>query len=70
MEETTVQTDAFNYLEQTVKRMVEALKQKGCLDGDFAFLTQEEQSAAVEDFIDEFIKTEALPNQTDFPNHL
>lgn len=69
MEVTTVQTDAFNYLEQTVKRMIEALKQKGCLEEDFAFSTQEEQRAAAEDFIDDFIKTEAFPNQTELPNH-
>ncbi len=57
------QTDSFGYLEHTMKRLVEALKQQGCLSQDFAFLTQEEREQAVEDFVDELIKTEAPPNQ-------
>lgn len=57
------QVDGFGYLEHTLKRLVEALKQQGCLPEDFVFLTQEEREKAVEDFMDDLIKTEAPPNQ-------
>lgn len=47
-----------DYLEQTIKRLVEELKAKNCLSQDFQFLTKAERKQAVEDFVDVFIKTE------------
>ena len=47
-----------DYLEQTIKRLVEELKAKNCLSQDFQFLTKAERKQAVEDFVYDFIKTE------------
>ena len=47
-----------DYLELTIKRLVEELKAKNCLSQDFQFLTKAERKQAVEDFVDVFIKTE------------
>lgn len=46
------------YLENTIKRMVEELKTKNCLSQDFCFLTKAERDKALDNFIDDFIKME------------
>ena len=50
--------DDIEYLENIIKRMVDELKAKKCLSQDFCFLTKAERDRALEDFIDDFIKTE------------
>mgnify|MGYP006865377926 CR=1 FL=1 len=52
----TIQTGGLDYLEQTVKRMVEELKRRGFLSEKFVFLTRAEQEAASEEHIDRFLK--------------
>lgn len=44
------------YLEQTMKRLVEELKQKNCLSQEFVFLTKAERENKLEKAIDEFIR--------------
>ena len=46
-----------DYLERSVKRLVEELKQKNCLSQDFEFLTKAERDQMVESFIDDFIQS-------------
>lgn len=43
------------YLEQTMKRLVEELKQKNCLSQEFRFVTKAERESELEKAIDEFI---------------
>ena len=45
------------YLENTIKQMVEELKAKSCLSQDFHFLTKAERDKALEYRIDQFLKT-------------
>lgn len=47
-----------DYIEQTLKHLVESLKQSGYLSPNFQFLTQDEQERAVNKLIEEFIRTE------------
>lgn len=50
------------YLENTIKRMVEELKAKNCLSQDFNFLTKAERDQAVKGFMDAVIKIEDHPD--------
>lgn len=43
------------YIEQTLKRLIEELKQENCLSQDFQFLTKAEREAVLEQRIDEFL---------------
>lgn len=52
-----IKIDEIGYLEHTIKRMVEELKQQGCLGEDFVFLTRAEQRLALERNIDQFIRS-------------
>ena len=45
-----------DYLEQTIKRLVEELKAKNCLSQDFEFLTKAERECKLEQFVNNFIK--------------
>lgn len=51
-----------DYIEQTLKHLVECLKQSGYLSPNFQFLTQDEQERAVNKLIEEFIRTEVNPH--------
>lgn len=43
------------YLELSMKRLTEELKEKGCLRQDFRFLTKEERNASLERCVDQFL---------------
>ena len=43
------------YLESTLKKLIEELKQKNCLSQEFKFLTKAEREQKIEEFIDDFI---------------
>lgn len=43
------------YLEQTIKRMVEELKQRNCLSQEFQFLTKAEREGRLEKAVDDFL---------------
>lgn len=45
-----------DYLEQTIKRLVEELKAKNCLSQDFEFLTKAERERKLERFVNDFIQ--------------
>ena len=47
-----------DYLERSIKRLVEELKKNNCLSQDFEFLTKTERVQKVESFIDDFIQSE------------
>lgn len=44
------------YIDQTIKRLVEELKQRNCLSQDFTFLTKAEREALLNKAIDDFLK--------------
>lgn len=44
-----------DYLEKSIKRLIEELKQKNCLGKDFDFLTKAERMQRLDDFVDDFI---------------
>lgn len=46
------------YLELTIRRLIEELKQKNCLSQEFEFLTKAEREQKVDVFIDGFIQQE------------
>ncbi len=46
------------YIENTIKRLVEELKAKNCLSQEFQFLTKAERNRALEEFMDNFISKE------------
>lgn len=43
------------YVEQTIKRLIEELKQKNCLSQDFQFLTKAEREVLLEQQINQFL---------------
>ena len=45
------------YLENTIKRIVEELKGKNCFSQDFQFLTKAEREIYFERHIDKFLKS-------------
>jgi len=44
------------YIERTIKQLIEELKEKNCLSQEFQFLTKAEREAKMERTIDEFLK--------------
>jgi galactose-1-phosphate uridylyltransferase len=50
------QQDRLLYLENTIKRIVAALKEKKILDQEFVFLTEEEGQEALKRFVDSVIQ--------------
>ena len=44
------------YLEETMKRLVEELKKNNCLSQNFEFLTKAEREKKLEQFIDDFVR--------------
>ena len=58
MRNTEYSTVEINYLEETIKRLVEELKAKNCLSQDFQFLTKAEREKALEWHIDQFLKSQ------------
>lgn len=43
------------YVEQTIKQLIEELKQKNCLSQDFQFLTKAERETLLEQKINQFL---------------
>lgn len=46
------------YIESTIKQLVEELKAKKCLSQEFRFLTKAERDRALERLMDDFISEE------------
>ena len=48
--------DTLDYIEQTVARLIVALKKKGCLSQDFSFLPKAEREERLSGFMDAMIE--------------
>jgi len=47
--------NSLDYLEQVLKRLIDELKEKNCLDQDFKFQTKAEREKVLERFVEDFI---------------